>query len=197
MTNDQQNKMIEMIQSLIEDVRNLQGMCGMEAPTEEGAVDYALAECNLMNAEHLLAQIEKTTEPLNRFDFNRIDRAAINAAVSLEVVDAVSMACIVAEHGADIGAIKAELDEIAYISERSGTMTRPAWARWVDVSDAHYRVSCLLNDRRVMTRLNRHREGGASSLPEYLTLNKNIEEAIEVFESRIWAAQSLCVVAEA
>ena len=31
MTNDQQNKMIEMIQSLIEDVRNLQGMCGMEA----------------------------------------------------------------------------------------------------------------------------------------------------------------------
>ncbi len=60
-------------------------------------------------------------KPLNnRFNLHQITRDAINRAVALRIVDAVSVACMAIEFGADDAAWLNDLCETAFVGRMSG-----------------------------------------------------------------------------
>jgi len=72
---------------------------------------------------------------LTRFDFDKTTRDAFNAAVSLDIIDAVELGCLMAEHGADAGAIISEITHTAFLNFHSD-VGRARHADWCEIVNA-------------------------------------------------------------
>lgn len=57
---------------------------------------------------------------IQRHDFSKASRDAFNAAVSLNVIDAVELGCLMVEHGSDAEAIMDEITECAFAQRHEG-----------------------------------------------------------------------------
>jgi hypothetical protein len=71
---------------------------------------------------------------LSRFDFNKNQRDLLNLAVSLGIIDAVELGCMMAEHGADFTAITDEISEACWAS-RLEMDRAEARSAWIDACD--------------------------------------------------------------
>jgi hypothetical protein len=71
---------------------------------------------------------------MTRFDFDKITRDAFNAAVSLGIIDAVELGCLMAQHGTDAEAIIKEITLAAYCCSHSA-QGRARHSSWCDVID--------------------------------------------------------------
>lgn len=69
---------------------------------------------------------------MTRFDFDKITRDALNAAVTLGIIDAVGLGCIMANHGADAQLIVDEITEAAFCDFHSAD-GRERHGEWCDI----------------------------------------------------------------
>lgn len=80
---------------------------------------------------------------MTRFDFDKITRDAFNAAVALDIIDAVELGCLMAEHGTDAAAIIEEITTAAFADfhDGEGRKRHASWCRIVDNRAAAYRAA--------------------------------------------------------
>jgi hypothetical protein len=71
---------------------------------------------------------------MTRYDFDETTRRALNSAVSLNIIDAVELGCIMAAHGTDVAAILAEITEAGWADRHSpeSADARRAWCSILD-----------------------------------------------------------------
>lgn len=72
---------------------------------------------------------------MTRFDFDKITRDAFNAAVSLGIIDAVELGCLMAQHRTDAQAIIDEITEAAFCDHHSAEGFQ-RHSRWCDIIDS-------------------------------------------------------------
>jgi len=68
---------------------------------------------------------------MDRFDFDKLTRDALNAAVDIGIIDAVELGCMIATHGVDAEVIMTEITEAAYadIHCSEGYAAHAQWCR--------------------------------------------------------------------
>ena len=70
----------------------------------------------------------------SRFDFTKAQRTLLNTAVSLDIIDAVELGCLISEHGSDFDAIEEDILMCAWASHHSDDKH----AAWCAIRDAHF-----------------------------------------------------------
>jgi len=79
---------------------------------------------------------------MDRFDFSSQARDAMNAAVRIEIIDAVELACIVAGHGTAEGQIMSDILECAWAhrhEEYEGGSRHGAFVAYYDAWSIFFR----------------------------------------------------------
>lgn len=72
---------------------------------------------------------------LSRFDFTKEQRDLLNIAVSCGVVDAVELACMVTNHGNNMGPILDELSEACFVLRTGSDAERRTRSEWINACD--------------------------------------------------------------
>jgi hypothetical protein len=69
---------------------------------------------------------------MNRFDYTETTRKAFNAAVALDIIDAVELGCMMNEHNGNVQAILQDITEAAYACIHTDKSKHSAWVAIYD-----------------------------------------------------------------
>jgi hypothetical protein len=87
---------------------------------------------------------------MDRHDFDKMTRDALNEAVALEILDAVELGCLMANHGDDARKLMREITEIAFTGIHD-IVGRKKHADWCGINDAWHAARAAASTSAPMT----------------------------------------------
>ena len=73
---------------------------------------------------------------MDRFDFTKAERDMLNLAVTLNVVDAVELGCMMANVGVNFDVLAGELTEVAFTNIHGERRIHTEWVKALDAFNA-------------------------------------------------------------